>query len=47
MTIDWINILATAIVFSIVATIIVSAASYFADKVREARRPKSDERSAA
>lgn len=38
---DWIQILATLIFISIVVTIVLAVASYFAYKLREARRPKS------
>ena len=38
---DWVNILATVIFVSIVVTLILAVASYFAYKVREARRPKT------
>jgi heme/copper-type cytochrome/quinol oxidase subunit 2 len=41
MNIDWINILATVIFISIIVTIVFAVASYFAYKLREARRPKS------
>ena len=41
MKLDWVNILATVIFVSIVVTLILAVASYFAYKVREARRPKS------
>jgi heme/copper-type cytochrome/quinol oxidase subunit 2 len=41
MRFDWVNILATVIFVSIVITLILAVASYFAYKVREARRPKS------
>ncbi|HEY4642477.1 MAG TPA: hypothetical protein VII75_14120 [Thermoanaerobaculia bacterium] len=41
MHLDWVNILATVIFVSIVVTLILAVASYFAYKVREARRPKS------
>lgn len=41
MRIDWVNILATVIFVSIVVTLILAVASYFAYKVREARRPKT------
>jgi heme/copper-type cytochrome/quinol oxidase subunit 2 len=41
MHFDWVNILATVIFVSIVVTLILAVASYFAYKVREARRPKS------
>ncbi len=41
MRFDWVNILATIIFVSIVVTLILAVASYFAYKVREARRPKS------
>ena len=40
MRFDWVNILATVIFVSIVVTLILAVASYFAYKVREARRPK-------
>src|SRR5207237_110374 len=39
MRFDWVNILATVIFVSIVVTLILAVASYFAYKVREARRP--------
>jgi heme/copper-type cytochrome/quinol oxidase subunit 2 len=41
MRFDWVNILATIIFVSIVVTLILAVASYFAYKVREARRPKT------
>ena len=41
MRYDWIQILAAVILFSIVMTMILAVASYFAYKVREARRPKT------
>jgi len=41
MHFDWVNILATVIFVSIVVTLILAVASYFAYKVRESRRPKS------
>ena len=41
MRFDWVNILATVIFISIVITLILAVASYFAYKVREARRPKT------
>lgn len=41
MRLDWVNILATVIFVSIVVTLILGVASYFAYKVREARRPKT------
>jgi len=41
MRFDWVNILATVIFVSIVVTLILAVASFFAYKVREARRPKS------
>jgi len=41
MRLDWVNILATVIFVSIVVTLILAVASYFAYKVREARRPKT------
>ena len=41
MRFDWVNILATVIFVSIVVTLILAVASYFAYKVREARRPKT------
>ncbi len=41
MRFDWVNILATLIFVSIVVTLILAVASYFAYKVREARRPRS------
>jgi len=41
MRFDWVNILATVIFISIVVTLILAVASYFAYKVREARRPKT------
>lgn len=41
MRYDWIQILAAVILFSIVVTMILAVASYFAYKVREARRPKT------
>ncbi|HMJ87004.1 MAG TPA: hypothetical protein VK504_27685 [Vicinamibacterales bacterium] len=41
MRFDWVNILATVIFVSIVVTLILAVFSYFAYKVREARRPKT------
>jgi hypothetical protein len=41
MKVDWVNILAVVIFVSIVVTLILAVASYFAYKVREARRPKT------
>lgn len=41
MQLDWVSILATVIFISIVVTLILAVASYFAYKLREARRPKS------
>ncbi len=41
MRLDWVNILATLIFLSIVVTLILAVASYFAYKVREARRPRT------
>jgi heme/copper-type cytochrome/quinol oxidase subunit 2 len=41
MRFDWVNVLATVIFISIVITLILAVASYFAYKVREARRPKT------
>lgn len=41
MQLDWVSILATVIFVSIVVTLILAVASYFAYKVREARRPKT------
>ena len=41
MRFDWVNILATVIFVSIVVTLILAVASYFAYKVREARRSKT------
>lgn len=41
MRFDWVNILATIIFVSIVVTLILAVASYFAYKLREARRPKT------
>ena len=41
MRFDWINILTTVIFVSIVVTLVIAVASYFAYKVREARRPKT------
>lgn len=38
---DWVNMLAILIFLCIVVTLIVAVASYFAYKVREARRPKT------
>jgi heme/copper-type cytochrome/quinol oxidase subunit 2 len=38
---DWASILALVILVSIVVTIVLAVASYFAYKVREARRPKT------
>jgi hypothetical protein len=41
MRFDWVNLLATVIFVSIVVTLILAVASYFAYKLREARRPKT------
>ena len=41
MRFDWVNILATLIFVSIVVTLILAVASYFAYKVRESRRPRT------
>lgn len=41
MRFDWVNILATVIFVSIVVTLVLAVASYFAYKVREARRTKT------
>jgi hypothetical protein len=41
MRFDWISILTSLIFISIVVTMILAVASYFAYKVREARRPKT------
>ena len=41
MQLDWVSILATVIFVSIVVTLVLAVASYFAYKVREARRPKT------
>jgi heme/copper-type cytochrome/quinol oxidase subunit 2 len=41
MRYDWVTILAVVIFVSIVVTIVLAVASYFAYKVREARRPKT------
>ena len=41
MRLDWVNILATVIFVSIIVTLILAVTSYFAYKVREARRPKT------
>ncbi|MBW3563100.1 MAG: hypothetical protein KY459_00035 [Acidobacteria bacterium] len=41
MKIDWVYLLATLIFVSIVITIVLAVASYFAYKLREARRPKT------
>lgn len=41
MRYDWVSILATLIFVSIVVTIVLAVASYFAYKLREARRPKT------
>jgi heme/copper-type cytochrome/quinol oxidase subunit 2 len=41
MRYDWVTILAIVIFVSIVVTIVLAVASYFAYKVREARRPKT------
>lgn len=41
MRYDWVSLLATVIFVSIVVTLVLAVASYFAYKVREARRPKS------
>ena len=41
MRYDWVSILATLIFVSIVVTLVLAVASYFAYKLREARRPKT------
>ena len=41
MRTDWVSILATVIFVSIVVTLVLAVASYFAYKLREARRPKT------
>lgn len=41
MKTDWVTILANLIFISIVVTLVLAVASYFAYKLREARRPKS------
>lgn len=41
MRYDWVYILAMIIFISIVITIVLAVASYFAYKLREARRPKT------
>lgn len=41
MQLDWVSILATVIFVSIVVSLILGVASYFAYKVREGRRPKT------
>ena len=41
MRYDWVSLLAMVIFVSIVVTLILAVASYFAYKVREARRPKT------
>jgi heme/copper-type cytochrome/quinol oxidase subunit 2 len=41
MNYDWVSILATVIFVSIVITLILAVASYFAYKVRESRRPRT------
>lgn len=41
MRYDWVQILATLIFVSIVVTMVLAVASYFAYKLREARRPRS------
>lgn len=41
MQFDWVNILATVIFVSIVVTLVLAVASYFAYKLREARRPRT------
>lgn len=41
MRYDWVSLLATVIFVSIVVTMILAVASYFAYKLREARRPKT------
>lgn len=41
MRFDWVNILATIIFVSIIVTLILAVASYFAYKLREARRPRT------
>lgn len=41
MRYDWMSLLATVIFVSIVVTLVLAVASYFAYKVRESRRPKT------
>lgn len=41
MRFDWVNLLASIIFVSIIVTIVLAVASYFAYKLREARRPKT------
>ena len=41
MRFDWVTILAAVTFVSIVVTLLLAVASYFANKVREARLPKS------
>lgn len=41
MRYDWVSILATLIFVSIVVTLVLAVASYFAYKLRESRRPKT------
>lgn len=41
MKTDWVSLLATVIFVSIVVTLVLAVASYFAYKLREARRPKT------
>jgi heme/copper-type cytochrome/quinol oxidase subunit 2 len=41
MRYDWVSLLATLIFVSIVVTLVLAVASYFAYKVREARRPRT------
>lgn len=41
MHFNWVDVLATVIFVSIVVTLILAVASYFAYKLREARRPKT------
>lgn len=41
MKIDWVYLLATLIFVSIIITMVLAVASYFAYKLREARRPRT------
>lgn len=41
MRIDWVYLLSALIFISIVVTMVLAVASYFAYKLREARRPRT------